>query len=47
MHSTTEGRLHVVAAVVSDTKGRILLAKRPADLHQGGLWEFPGGKREP
>lgn len=23
---------------------RVLLAKRPAHTHQGGLWEFPGGK---
>lgn len=47
MHTTTEGRLHVVAAVVSDREGRILLSRRPEALHQGGLWEFPGGKREP
>jgi 8-oxo-dGTP diphosphatase len=23
---------------------QILIAKRPDHLHQGGLWEFPGGK---
>lgn len=39
-------RLHVVAAVIADKRGRILLAKRPAEVHQGGLWEFPGGKVE-
>ena len=27
--------------------GSVLLARRPAHLHQGGLWEFPGGKLEP
>ncbi len=38
--------LHVaVAAIVDDTR-RVLLARRPDHVHQGGLWEFPGGKRE-
>ena len=36
--------LTVVAAVIRDAEGRVLLAKRPADRHMGGLWEFPGGK---
>ncbi len=35
----------VVAAVI-ERKGRILIARRPAALHLGGLWEFPGGKRK-
>lgn len=38
--------VHVAAAVVVDSQGRVLLAKRPDDRHQGGLWEFPGGKVE-
>ncbi len=38
--------LHVVAAVI-EKNNRILLAKRPVEKHQGGLWEFPGGKLEP
>ena len=25
----------------------ILISKRPVHVDQGGLWEFPGGKREP
>lgn len=37
---------HVAAAVIEDEQGRILLAKRPSHLDQGGLWEFPGGKLE-
>lgn len=41
------GYLHVAAAVIEDKAGRILLARRPEHLHQGGLWEFPGGKVEP
>lgn len=39
--------LHVAAAVIRDGAGRVLLAQRPAHLHLGGLWEFPGGKLEP
>ncbi len=39
--------LAVVAAVVRDTAGRVLIARRADHLHQGGLWEFPGGKLEP
>jgi 8-oxo-dGTP diphosphatase len=38
--------LHVVAAVLRDDAGRVLLSRRPDHLHQGGLWEFPGGKVE-
>lgn len=39
--------LHVAVAVIADDSGRILLAKRPEHAHQGGLWEFPGGKVDP
>jgi len=38
--------LHVAAAVLRDATGRVLLSRRPDHLHQGGLWEFPGGKVE-
>lgn len=27
--------------------GAVLLSRRPAGTHQGGRWEFPGGKVEP
>ena len=39
--------IEVVAAVIRDPQGRILITRRPLHVHQGGLWEFPGGKREP
>jgi 8-oxo-dGTP diphosphatase len=38
--------IHVAAGVIVNAKGEILIAKRLADSHQGGLWEFPGGKLE-
>ena len=41
-----ENQFTVVAAVITDDEGKILLARRPDDAHMGGLWEFPGGKIE-
>ena len=38
--------IHVAAAVICNDQGQVLIAKRPLDKHQGGLWEFPGGKVE-
>lgn len=37
----------VTAAVTTRDDGRILIAQRPPEGLLGGLWEFPGGKREP
>lgn len=34
----------VAVAVIEDKRGHILLSRRHDDKHQGGLWEFPGGK---
>ena len=39
--------IHVVAGVLRDAGGRILLAQRQPAKHLAGLWEFPGGKSEP
>jgi len=37
--------IHVVAAVIfSPDRQSVLIARRPGHVHQGGLWEFPGGK---
>ncbi len=43
---TERKRVHVVAAIIVDAQQRVLIARRPEHLHQGGLWEFPGGKLE-
>lgn len=40
-------RIHVAAAVVINASDEVLISQRPLHLHQGGLWEFPGGKVEP
>lgn len=38
--------IHVAVGVIFDSPqaNQVLIAKRPQHLHQGGLWEFPGGK---
>ena len=38
--------VHVAVGVLVDAKGRVLIARRAPSSHQGGLWEFPGGKVE-
>ena len=38
--------VHVAAAAIVNSDNEILISQRAADVHQGGLWEFPGGKLE-
>jgi 8-oxo-dGTP diphosphatase len=38
-------RLEVVAGVMQNAAGEVLLAQRPPDKSMPGRWEFPGGKR--
>jgi 8-oxo-dGTP diphosphatase len=35
-----------VSAGLLFRNGKLLITQRLADAHLGGLWEFPGGKRE-
>jgi 8-oxo-dGTP diphosphatase len=36
--------VRVVAAVLRDASGRVLIAQRAPGKHMAGYWEFPGGK---
>jgi 8-oxo-dGTP diphosphatase len=38
--------IRVAAGVILNQRNEVLLALRPLHKHQGGLWEFPGGKIE-
>jgi len=44
--SPHSSRVHVAVGVILNTKNQVLISKRHDHLHQGGLWEFPGGKVE-
>jgi len=44
--SLSKKLIHVVAAVIQNNNKQLLIAKRPKNTHQGGLWEFSGGKVE-
>ena len=38
--------LHVAVAAIVNQRDEVLVSLRPDHVHQGGLWEFPGGKLE-
>ncbi|MFZ1074712.1 MAG: 8-oxo-dGTP diphosphatase MutT [Verrucomicrobiia bacterium] len=42
-----ENKVIDVAAALIFRGGKLLITRRRADVHLAGLWEFPGGKREP
>ena len=37
----------MAVGILLDPQGRVLITRRASEAHQGGLWEFPGGKVEP
>lgn len=39
--------LHVAVGILVNSHKEVLVARRALHKHQGGLWEFPGGKIEP
>lgn len=39
--------IEVAAALIRDEAGRYLITQRRRGSHLEGLWEFPGGKRDP
>ncbi len=39
--------MDVVVAIIVNTEGKTLIAKRKQGKLMGGCWEFPGGKTEP
>lgn len=46
--SSAKKRPHkqIGAGIIHNDKGEVLIALRPEDAMLGGLWEFPGGKKE-
>lgn len=46
LYVSAMNRIHVAVAVIRSPQGRVLIARRNPQQHQGGLWEFPGGKLE-
>jgi 8-oxo-dGTP diphosphatase len=39
-------QIHVAVAVIRNLANQLFITLRPNRVHQGGLWEFPGGKVE-
>ena len=42
-----ENHIHVAVGVIVNNQNQVLISFRHRDRDEGGLWEFPGGKREP
>lgn len=39
--------VRVAVGAIRNERNEYLISRRPGHVHQGGLWEFPGGKFEP
>lgn len=46
MNESAAPVVRVAVGIIRDSAGAVLIARRPDRAHQGGLWEFPGGKME-
>ena len=46
MESPSSNDVIEVAAGLVFREGKLLISRRKENTHLGGLWEFPGGKRE-
>ncbi|MEK7711462.1 MAG: NUDIX domain-containing protein, partial [Pseudomonadota bacterium] len=44
MPSTVLDVTAVAVGIIENAQHQILVAQRPGHKHQGGKWEFPGGK---
>ncbi|MDE0001361.1 MAG: (deoxy)nucleoside triphosphate pyrophosphohydrolase [Rhodospirillaceae bacterium] len=42
-----QAQVEVVAGLITDASGRVLVGRRREGTHMEGYWEFPGGKRRP
>lgn len=42
----TAADIHVAVAIIRNKQREVLVTRRPDHVHQGGFWEFPGGKVE-
>ena len=45
--TSSTGKIIEVSAGLVFRDGKLLITQRPSGGHLAGLWEFPGGKREP
>ena len=41
----SQAQVEVVAGLIADASGRVLVGRRRPGSHMEGYWEFPGGKR--